>query len=88
VIESALRADPTPDGTCVLVGRAAGKGHDQHPADPFQQGADRFRMAAARCRISTSRAQSSELVQAGRLSLDGIVTDEFGLDDIQPGDRF
>jgi S-(hydroxymethyl)glutathione dehydrogenase / alcohol dehydrogenase len=24
------------------------------------------------------------LVQAGRLSLDGIVTDEFGLDDINP----
>ena len=66
------------DGTCVLVGVPSEK--VTIPADPFRQGADRLAWRRRGPHVDIPRL--IKLVAAGKLSLDGIITHEFPLAEI------
>ncbi len=81
VIESAYELTHA-DGTCVLVGAPQEKVTINTLPIHFNKVLTGSHGGGAMPHIDIPRI--IRLVQAGRLSLDGIVTDEFGLDDINP----
>jgi S-(hydroxymethyl)glutathione dehydrogenase/alcohol dehydrogenase len=81
VIESAYELTHA-DGTCVLVGVPQEKVTINTLPIHFNKVLTGSHGGGAMPHIDIPRI--IRLVQAGRLSLDGIVTDEFGLDDINP----